>query len=115
MSPSLPDAAADLEAAGRAAIDAAERALAAGSTGAVSDAAVQQLLTAALRVFARKIEDERRYFSPLTHSGAPTPTEAAGLVTELLRAVDLNLFDLSMWAGRPRHGADESGAGIVGT
>jgi hypothetical protein len=29
-------------------------------------------------------------------------------VTELLRAVDLNLFDLSMWASRPRHARDEN-------
>jgi len=29
-------------------------------------------------------------------------------VTELLRAADLNLFDLSMWASRPRHPRDEN-------
>lgn len=109
------NAGSELEAAAAAAFAATERALAGGDTSAISDAAVQQLLTAGIRVFARKVEDERRYFSPLTAPNAATPTDAAVVITELLRAVDLNLFDLSMWAGRPRTGADESGTGIVGT
>jgi hypothetical protein len=29
----------------------------------------------------------------------------------MLRAVNLNIFDLSMWAGRPRHGHDDADAG----
>jgi hypothetical protein len=85
-----------------AALAAAEEALAQESTSDISDAAVQQLLTAGTRLFARKVERERRYFSPLTGSDSVTPTDAAVMVTELLQAVNLNLFDLSMWAGRPR-------------
>jgi hypothetical protein len=39
----------------------------------------------------------------VTAGDAVTPTDAAVMVTELLQAVNLNLFDLSMWAtGRPR-------------
>ena len=115
MSSSPTEPTAELERMAAAALTAADGALAAGTTSAISDSAVQQLMTASVRLFARKIEDERRYFSPLAAPNAITPTEAAVLITELLRAVDLNLFDLSMWAGRPRHGADESGTGIIGT
>ena len=75
-------------------------------TAAIPDEAVQQLLTAGIRLFAAKVELERRYFSPLTSSDAVTATDTATLVTELLRAVNLNLFDLSMWAARPRDGDD---------
>jgi hypothetical protein len=102
MSSSAPDPAVRLEAAARDAFAAAEQALAEERTDTVSDAAVQQLLTAGTRLFARKIELERRYFPPLTGPDAATPTDAAVMMTEMLRAVDLNLFDLSMWAARPR-------------
>ena len=105
MSSSQPEPAshaAQLASAASAAFAAAERALAEDDTSEISDAAVQQLLTAGTRLFARKIERERRYFSPLTRADAVTPTDAAVMVTELLQAINLNLFDLSMWAGRPR-------------
>jgi hypothetical protein len=102
MSSSAPDAAERLAAAAADAFAAAEEALAAGTTDRIPDAAVQQLLTAGTRLIARKMEMERRYFSPLTHRDAVTATEGAMLMTELMRAVDLNLFDLSMWASRPR-------------
>jgi hypothetical protein len=91
-----------LEQAARDAFAAAEKALADDTTAGISDAAVQQLLTAGTRLFARKVELEGRYFSPLTAPDAATATDAAVLMTELMRAVDLNLFDLSMWASRPR-------------
>jgi hypothetical protein len=102
MSSSRPDAAARLEAAARDAFAAAEQLVAADDTAGISDLAVQQLLTVGTRLFARKVELERRYFLPLTARDAVTPTEAAVTVTELLQAADLNLFDLSMWAARPR-------------
>src|SRR5262245_41231071 len=83
---------AQVASAASAAFAAAERALAEDATSEISDAAVQQLLTAGTRLFARKIERERRYFSPLTAGNAVTPTDAAVMVTELLQAVNLNLF-----------------------
>jgi hypothetical protein len=86
----------------------AAAALAAEDTRGISDATVQQLLTAGLTLFARKTEAERRHFPPIATGDAVTPTEAAVLVTELLRAVNLNLFDLSMWASRPRHDEGET-------
>lgn len=96
--------AARLSAAAGEALAAAERALAAEATAAIPDEAVQRLLTAGTRLFARKVEQEGRYFLPLTGRDAATATDVAVLVTEMLRAVNLNLFDLSMWADRPRDG-----------
>lgn len=101
MSSSSPDpAAARLADAAQEVLTLAERALAADATATINDETVQQLLTAATRLFAHKIENEQRYFLPLTSRDAVTPTDAAVLITEMMRAVNLNLFDLSMWAGR---------------
>ena len=112
MSSSAPDAVTQLEGAAGEAFAAAEQVLSEGVTERVPDAAVQQMLTAGIKLFARKMEMERRYFSPLTGHDAVTATEGAMLMTELMRAVDLNLFDLSMWASRPRGDeTDQAGRG----
>src|SRR6185437_4444791 len=107
MSPSPADAAERLEAAAREAAALATELLAADGTATISDQTVQDLLTAGTRLFARKVEQERRYFAPLGAPDAVTPTDAATMVTEMLHTVNLNLFDLSMWAGRPRGDADD--------
>ena len=91
-----------LETAAAAALEAAQALLANGDTAGVSDRAVQQLLTAGTCLFARKTDEEQRYFPPLTAPDAATATDVAVTVTDLLRAVNLNLFDLAMWANRPR-------------
>jgi hypothetical protein len=112
MSSSETDAVTRLQVSAGEAFAAAEQALADGTTQSIPDAAVQQMLTAGIRLFARKMEMERRYFSPLTGHDAVTATEGAMLMTELMRAVDLNLFDLSMWASRPRGDeTDQAGRG----
>lgn len=81
----------------------------AADPAAVPDAAIQALLAAGVRLYAWKVEQQQRHFLPIATREAVTPTDAAVTVTELLRAVNLNLFDLSMWAGRPRYDADETG------
>ena len=91
-----------LEAAAAAALEAAEAALASHTTAEISDLAVQRLLTAGTRLFARKAEQESRYFSPLTDANAATATDVAITVSDLLHAVNLNTFDLAMWSNRPR-------------
>ena len=93
---------AKLEAAASDALAAAQNLLASGETAAVNDRAVQALMTAATLLFARKVEQEDRYFSPLTGPDAATATDVAITVTDLLRAVNLNTFDLAMWSNRPR-------------
>ncbi len=75
-----------------------------GASGDVSDTSVQQIITAGARLFAAKIDQENRSFLPIIAPHALTATEAAVLATELLPAVNLNLFDLSAWASRPRDG-----------
>jgi hypothetical protein len=95
-----------LEAAAGAALEAAEAALASGATADISDLAVQRLLTAGTRLFAAKVEQEARYFSPFTDANVVTATDVAVTVTDLLRAVGLNTFDLSMWSNRPRPDAN---------
>ena len=64
---------------------------------------MQQLLTAGTRLFARKTEMERRYFPPLTgpDGGDADRGRGAGDGAAAQRR-HLNLFDLSMWAARPR-------------
>lgn len=91
-----------IEAAAAAALEAAEAALANGTTADISDLAVQRLLTAGTRLFAHKVEQESRYFTPFTDARIVTATDVAITVTDLLSAVGLNTFDLSMWSNRPR-------------
>ncbi len=75
-----------------------------GETGEVSDETVQALLTAGVRLYARKVDEEGRDFSPVRDPAALTATDVAVTVTGLLRAADLNLFDLAMWTNRAPRG-----------
>lgn len=91
-----------LESAAETAIAAAERALNEGATEQISDETVQRLLTAGARLFANKIEMEDRFFLPFLSREATTATDVVVTVSEMLRAVNLNTFDLAMWFRRPR-------------
>ncbi len=73
------------------------------AAAAVADRTAQQLVTAAAKLYARKVDAERRHFPPVTAPNALSPTDVAVLATEMMRVVDLNIFDLSMWASRPRY------------
>ena len=96
--------AAKFEQAAKAAFDAMERMMSNGTSSSVSDLAIQQVVTAGARLFADKIDREQRTFLPVVAPHAITATDAAVLATELLPAVNLNMFDLSAWASRPRDG-----------
>ena len=95
-----------LEAAARTALEVAEKALNDGTTDQISDEVVQRLLTAGTRLFANKVEMEDRFFLPFTSPEATTATDVVVTVSDMLRAVNLNTFDLSMWFRRPRPGED---------
>src|ERR1700755_955227 len=72
------------------------------ATAQVSDDVVQRLLTAGTRLYARKAELERRNFAALSPQGV-TATDAVTVMGGMLDAVNLSVFDLSMWVdGRPR-------------
>lgn len=102
MSSSDTGAAPDIDAAASQALAAAEKALAEGSTESISDETVQRLLTAGTRLFANKLEMEDRFFLPFTSREAATATDVVVTVSEMLRAANLNTFDLAMWFRRPR-------------
>ena len=84
-----------------AAFDAALRALNENRTEAVSAEAVQKLLTAGAKLYCRKLTDEDTYFPPFREQDVVTATEAVVAIVEMMRAADLNSFDLSMWMSRP--------------
>jgi hypothetical protein len=79
----------------------AERALASGDLDLVADAELERVLTAALRLYAAKVDLDGESISPVT-ADKLTPTDVVVSVTAIVRAVGLNLWDLSMWFQRPR-------------
>jgi hypothetical protein len=81
-------------------VAAAEQALASGQLDGVSDAELEQVMTAAVRLYAAKAEAD----DPPTVVAAErvTPTDVVVTVSALIRAVGLNLWDLSMWFNRTK-------------
>lgn len=70
--------------------------------GDISDADLARAMTAAVRLYAARAEARDRFAAPL-EEGEVTATDVAIVASEMIRAVDMNLFDLSMWHGRPRN------------
>jgi hypothetical protein len=79
-------------------VDVAERAQANGASR-VSSSELQHVLTAAIKLYAAKAEAEDQ-FPPPVAAEKVTPTEIVLVVSELLRAADISLFDLAMWYRR---------------
>jgi hypothetical protein len=73
-----------------------------GEAGLVSDAAVQRLMTAALKLYVAKSDGEERTFRPLTGKDDKdiTATEVLSAVAELLRAMRLGPMELGLWYRR---------------
>jgi hypothetical protein len=80
-------------------VAAAERALATGELDRVSDAELERVLTAAVRLYAAKAETDRPPATPVTPASV-TPTDVVVTVSDLIRAAGLNLWDVSMWFRR---------------
>jgi len=74
----------------------------AGEAGRISDAAVAQLMTAAIRLYVAKSDGEERTFPPLAGQGAEalTATELLSATSELLRALHLGPMELALWYRR---------------
>lgn len=87
-----------------AAFDAALKALAEGATEQVSAETVQKLLAAGAKLYCRKLTEEDEYFPPFREQDVVTATEAVVAIAEMMRAADLNTFDLAMWMSRPHDG-----------
>jgi hypothetical protein len=73
--------------------------VAAAGAGALSDAELERVMTAAVKLYAARAEDRCEYPPPLDKA-AVNATEVATAVSEMIRVVDLNMFDLSMWHRR---------------
>jgi hypothetical protein len=79
--------------------DMAERALASGAARQVASDDIARVLTAAVKLYAAKAEAETMPPPPVL-ADRTTPTEIVVAVSEMMRAANLNLFDLSMWYRR---------------
>jgi hypothetical protein len=79
---------------------AARDALKRGQPDEISDGALQQILTAAVKVYAAKVERRGHDVAPFAR-GAVTATETVVTACGLIRAADLNMFDVAIWFHRP--------------
>jgi hypothetical protein len=69
-----------------------------GKIDSVSDQAVQQLLAAAVRLYAAK-RDAGGKLAAFTGEDAVTATEVAVTCVGMTEVVNLELFELALWAG----------------
>jgi hypothetical protein len=82
-------------------IAAAEDALTSGELSRVSDAELERVMTAAVRLYAAKTEADNPPASPVTATTV-TPTEVVVTVSDMLKTAGLNLWDVSMWFNRSK-------------
>ena len=71
-----------------------------GSLHSISDATLRRVLIAAVKIYAAKAEAAETEIPPFDKHDV-TATEAVTAVCAMIRAVDLNLFDVAMWFRRP--------------
>jgi hypothetical protein len=74
-------------------------ALGRGRADAVADESLQHVLSAAVRLYAAKSEDRARELPPFGDRPV-NATEAVTAICAIMRAADLNFFDLQMWYRR---------------
>jgi hypothetical protein len=79
---------------------AASAALRRGEPDAISDRQLQRVLTAAAKIYAAKVERRGHDVAPFA-PGAVTATETVVTACGLIRAADLNMFDVAIWFHRP--------------
>jgi hypothetical protein len=80
-------------------VEAAEQALTSGHLDSVSDADLERVMTAAVRLYAAKTETDNPPATPITPERV-TPTDVVVAVSDIIRAAGLNLWDVSMWFRR---------------
>src|SRR6202161_937819 len=79
---------------------AARDALKRGEPDAISDKTLQQVMTAAVKVYAAKVERRGHDVVPFPQH-AVTATETVVTACAMIRAADLNMFDVAIWFHRP--------------
>jgi hypothetical protein len=80
-------------------VAAAERALTSGDLSLVTDAELERVMTAAVRLYAAKTETDNPPATPITPEQV-TPTDVVVTVSDVIKAAGLNLWDVSMWFRR---------------
>jgi len=80
-----------------------DAALGGGKPDAIADENLQRVLSAAVRLYAAKSEDRAQELPPFGTKPV-NATEAVTMICAIMRAADLNFFDLQMWY---RRGAKE--------
>jgi hypothetical protein len=75
----------------------AEALLASGATDGISEASIQQLMTAAVKLYVAKREAGAA-FSPFVEDSV-TATEVSITAHGMLKAADMQVFELSLWSG----------------
>ena len=79
----------------------AREALKRGRPDTITDKALQQVLTAAVKIYAAKVERRGHDVAPFT-PGTVTATETVVTACGMIRAADLNMFDVAIWFHRPQ-------------
>jgi hypothetical protein len=79
----------------------ARAALKRGAPDAITDKTLQQVLTAAVKIYAAKVERRGHDVAPFT-TNAVTATETVVTACGMIRAADLNMFDVAIWFHRPQ-------------
>jgi hypothetical protein len=72
-----------------------------GTPDEIPDRELQQILTAATKIYAAKVERRGHDVAPFP-PGAVTATETVVIACGMIRAADLNMFDVAIWFHRPQ-------------
>jgi hypothetical protein len=72
-----------------------------GTPDDITDKALAQVLTAAVKIYAAKVERRGHDVAPFT-PGKVTATETVVTACGMIRAADLNMFDVAIWFHRPQ-------------
>ena len=95
MSSSSAVASSDLTTSAAEIAKAVEAAIASGDVSGIPDTAIQQLLSAAALLYAARVEQGG--YIPATTPAALNATQGMIVTTALLRAVNVQLFELGLW------------------
>jgi hypothetical protein len=68
-----------------------------GDGGALSDTDVQALFAAAVRIYAERAEARDEPLAAFPSDAGITATQAMVAITAMLKAVNVQLFELGMW------------------
>lgn len=82
-------------------VEAAEHALSSGRLEQVTDAELERIMTAAVRLYAAKANSDGSSARPVTPEMV-TPTDVVVTASALIRSAGLNLWDVSMWFNRAK-------------